>query len=1402
MTLDVVCRTLIRSQRNFLQLPRVLKRSCLLVFFCIASVSAQLVEDNYVFVPIEQNATLRGVNKITQDYQGFLWMATVGGGLIKFDGVNFTTYKQDYNQPYSLNSSIVYVVYEDSANRLWVGTEAGLNRYNRDLDIFEEVMIDPYVATTHKLPIRAIVEDQNGALILGTHYNGAYALNPETLKAIQIPLKTEYPIFEQQINSLVKNGKGTVFAGTNIGLFEYQDTVLKPVIYPNEKEDSVFQQAHIIESMLVDDDGSLWLGTFGLGIIKLSISPFNSLKSNHLRITDKRILALTQSPEGHILVGTENDGLFVLDKDGSIMENYRHNKDDSRSIKSNSIWSVFVDHQERIWMGTYNKGVAVSDKFFDKFKDLESIPNEPNSLQSSSVTAIIKDKKNRLWIGLDGGGIDVYDLERNEITHLSDPENPIAKGLNSLDVLSLFMDSADNLWVGTWKSGIFYLPKGQTSFVQYNMSNTAGGLLSNRIMSFAEDNNGVIWIGTFLEGLHAYDTKTKKFTQKNNQFFRKSTLDQRYVRKVFVGSDQSIWLGTSDGLFRAQPQANGDYTLSSMKEKMYQNKEVRIVVDVIVSIFEDKNKNIWVGTDGDGLFKYIPEEDTFVWYNGMNGLKHETVASIVEDTKGNIWLGGNKGLSYLDVNTEAFVHYDTNDGLLANDFNFNSVFSDADGILYFGSYNGITIVDLENIPVNRNLVTVSFTDFKLFNASVSPNSEKSPLEKAISETKEITLNHRQSVFTIDFVGINFTRPEKNQYAYFLEGFDEGWNYVGNRRSATYTNLAPGVYNFKVKATNNDGLWNDTPTQLKITVLAPWWNTKTAWLSYLLLFGIILYTVVKFADTTLREKRLAKFERDRRIQEEELHEKKIQFFTNISHEFRTPLTLILNPLEDLLQQTALQLPSVVTEKHKIIHKNASRLKRLIDELMDFRKLQLRKMAVNVSQIHVNDFVSEVISHFDEEASLKNIILSIETDDMPVSIWSDPGKLEKIIFNILSNAFKITPENGTITVGIFLPANKVIFPLISENEPLPAVEIYIEDTGTGINKEEVNRVFQRFYQVKHMNSQYIGGTGIGLEVVKSFTDLIKGTITVESEEGVGTRFRIFLPLGNSHFKPNELFSISINTGQTSKNSITYNNDYQDDAFLPMTKGLKKTLLLIEDNTELRAYIKHELEQEYNVLQASHGLDGLAIARHKIPDVIITDVIMPEMDGFEFCIQIRQELKTSHIPILMLTAKSMNEDWVKGIDSGADVYMSKPFDMKVLRAQLNQMMVSRQALIKKYLKDVKNTKIPDNTSMLDKDFITKVLDYIHKNIADEDLNVEQLAGDLHLSRSQLYRKIKSLTGQTANEFLRTVRLEKAKDFIESGDVSISEVCYQVGFSSPSYFTKCFKNHFGILPTELKRI
>ena len=685
---------------------------------------------------------------------------------------------------------------------------------------------------------------------------------------------------------------------------------------------------------------------------------------------------------------------------------------------------------------------------------------------------------------------------------------------------------------------------------------------------------------------------------------------------------------------------------------------------------------------------------------------------------------------------------------------------------------------------------------------MSPKTEDSPLNEVLFSTDELTLKPDQSVFTIDYASIDFTRPSDNSYAYILEGFDNSWNYVGNTKSATYTNIPAGNYTFKVKAANNDGFWTQDPIALAITILHPWYKQTWAITLYIVIIIILAYFAYTFTQNRIAEKRLIQYERDKRQQEEELNNRKLQFFTNISHEFRTPLTLIKNPIEDIITSKTYTFPKEIAAKHRSIFRNTERLIRLINELMDFRKLQFKKTVIKVEKISITSFCENIVAHFKEEAYQRNIALEVTSEEDDLGVYADPGMLEKIIFNLLSNAFKATPDNGLVSVSLKRTEEHIILPEISSESPVEALEIQVEDTGFGIPKKEIEKVFDPFYQVEGMNKQYYGGTGIGLEVVRSFLIMNKGKIEVSSQVNQGTTFKIYLALGKEHFDSSELLSTS---------ELIPEQEIEDSMIkLPqgsMTKDPAEsetekpnTLLIIEDNFELRTYLKEQLKVYYKVVEAINGEEGLEQALKIIPDVILTDVLMPQMDGVEFCRRLKKDIKTSHIPVLMLTAKAQTDDWLAGLDAGADAYINKPFNIKIVRSQLKQLIENRQKLFTKYFSELSTADLKANSTSIDKKFIAKVINYIYKNIDDPKLNVENLANELYLSRSQLYRKIKALTGQTANEFIRKIRLEKAKELLENGEESVSEIGYKVGFSTPSYFTRCFKSEFGKLPTDIK--
>ncbi|WP_188460089.1 two-component regulator propeller domain-containing protein [Marivirga lumbricoides] len=1343
----------------------------------------------YRFEIVENIPTQRAVATISQDDQGFIWMGTNGLGLFKYNGKDYQSYQFTESDSMSLSNSLIHVTYVDSKNRLWVGTEKGIDLYNREQDNFLHLNLSRNPKSSG-ISVQAIIENKQGDILVGTHEHGLFKIDNSLLKVSQIKVNDVPEIRNFLINSIVVFDS-RVLIGTIDGLYEWKDelSVITPLefITTNGKE----RINAPIKTMKVDSKGTIWIGSTRDGLYKVDGNENGRYEIEHFPLTSKRILSLLETPRKTILCGTENDGLFEIDREGKIIHHYLNSKFEINGVKSNSIWSLFLDNKDRIWIGYYNNGVGIYDKLYDRFGDIESKVNDPNSLQASSVTGILEDENGRLWIGMDGGGIDVVDFDKKDFIHLLNTNNTVAKGLASPDVQTLFKDSKGNIWVGTWDDGIYFLKRGSKSFINYSIETTKGEMMSNRILSFSEDSNGIIWMGTFSRGIHSFNPDTRKFAVYDQGSFLNERISYSDVRRVYVDSEDNVWIGSNEGLFKLRINS-GSYTLTSLSSRFYSNQD-NPYPSLILDIYEDSFKNIWIGTDGAGLCKYDMKTDSFQWVGSETGFNKVTVSTIIEDDQKSIWVGGNNGLSRIDREDSVIKNFTVNDGLLSNDFNNNAAYKSKRGLLFFGTYGGINYFNPRTLPVNLSTPKVYLTDLRIFNKPVKPGDPGSPLNKVISHTDQITLNHNQSVFTLDYASIDFTRPENIHFAYYLEGFETQWNYVKSARNATYTNLPAGTYTFKVKAANSDGVWNDQPTELIIKILPPWWLTHTAIALYFLSLLIIFYFVTQFINARLRAKRAIEQERMRHLQEEALNNKKIQFFTNISHEFRTPLTLILSPLNDILRETS-AVPEFFKGKIKTIHRNTMRLNRLIDELMDFRKLQFNTIPLNIESFNLKDLLSEIVDHFKEEAYHRNIELNFIISDQIKTIWADKGKLEKIVFNLLSNAFKSTANSGKISLHASIRPNH-IFKLIEEGATLSALEISIEDTGKGIAQEEIGKIFDRFYQIKDRNEQYYSGTGIGLEVVRSFVELHKGDIEVESRVGVGSKFRILIPYEK------EQYDLAGVVSTIEPHTILFNEKVPEVSGKGEVKEHKRTLLIIEDNLELRNYLIEELRSDYKVLNAEEGQEGLKKAKKYMPDVIITDVIMPNMNGYEFCNQLKGDLNTSHIPVLMLTAKAMPEDWVEGLEAGADVYLNKPFDMNIMKSHLKQLIINREKLFTKFMAGVSKPENDHATSSLDQQFILNIIKYIKENIRETNLNVEKLADDFSLSRSQLYRKIKVLTGLSANELIRKIRLERAKELLqENANISISEISYLVGFSSPSYFSKSFKDYFGILPNEVK--
>jgi signal transduction histidine kinase/DNA-binding response OmpR family regulator len=1375
---------------------------CYFVF--INYVFSQNRFENYQFRTIQETTSLRAISTIIQDGNSFIWIGTNGAGLYRYDGVNYFGYQYNQKKMGSISSNLIYTTFVDSSNNLWVGTDEGLCLYNRDLDNFTKINIQDAIVKGYDEPIsvKTIIQDNKGNLILGTYGFRLLKLNIKTLKVSMF----ESEFFNKpntQIKSSVKNKHGIIYLGTNYGLLEIDlNGKVKQVYKDKFKREPLVED---IESLVIDKFGFIWLGTVSNGLMKIKPEMDNYQFENYF-ITKNKILSILQSSKDYIICGTENDGMFVINYKGQVEQKYLHSKYNKFSLKSNSVWSLYEDKENRLWLGYYNKGLGVFDKPNNKFDAVESLINNENSLQTSSVTAVVKDKTGKLLISIEGGGLDIYDPNDKSFIHVNKKNQNYYSGLEADDIQTLFIDSKQNIWLGSWSHGIYFLKKGTTRFINYNTTNTAE-LKSDRVFSFSEDSKGRVWIGTFIKGLHYFDNVSNRIIYCGSKAFVDKSLDNAFIRKVFVDSDDVVWVGTILGLFQVSLQPDSTFKVLAMRDEMIKNRNKHISIQTILTIYESNDKTIWIGTDGGGLFSYNKKNKKFSNYNDFPGFTERSIRAIISDNNGCLWVSGGSGLTQLDFKNKKSINYTKSDGLIVNEFNNNAVFKDGNGELYFGSYEGVNYFNPNQIKKTEKAPRLYFSDFKLFNHSIKPNQDSSPLTKVISQTKQIELNYTQSVFTIEYVGINYNFSKKNQYAYYLEGFEKNWNYVGNNTTATYTNLAPGNYIFKVKSANADGSWSPIPLELKIKVLPPWWKTFWAYLVY----ASILIFLVKYLNTIyqnrFKAKQLIILEKEKSLQQEKLNNKKLQFFTNISHEFRTPLTLIINPLEDILRTK--NLSPDIHNKLKIVHKSSDRLSRLINELMDFNKLQFNKIQLQVKKIEVIGFTKEIIGYFNEEAASRNITINFEFTFDELDDWLDPKMFEKIIFNIISNAFKFTPDNGSITISIDkLDMDNSL--LINGNKT-PSFSITINDTGAGIRKKDLNRIFDRFYQVNNVNKVYYGSTGIGLEVVKEFVELHKGKINVESELGEGTKFTVTFPLGKSFYNKNEILnevykleknktkpSLELNKNKTNGDDDGFDNET---TVVNVSESEKAyTVLIVEDNTELRNYLKQELSKIYKVIAAENGQIGYELAVKKLPDLIITDVIMPVMDGLQMCKKIKGDLKTSHIPLLMLSAKAMVKDRLEGIDSGADMYLSKPFEFDILKSSLAQLITSRQIMFKKFYTGItKDGK--EKTTSLDNDFIQKTLHFITENINNPQLSVELLSDKVFLSRSQMYRKIKTLTGVSVNEFIRNVRLEKAKQLIEQGNDNMTDVGFKVGFTSPSYFTKCYKIKYGYLPTQEKK-
>ena len=1000
-----------------------------------------------------------------------------------------------------------------------------------------------------------------------------------------------------------------------------------------------------------------------------------------------------------------------------------------------------------------------------------------NSLSFEDVDKFTEDRQGNLWIGTNGGGLIYFNRKTGKFTQYKhDPGN--ANSLSNDIIVSLCIDHDQKLWVGTYFGGLDCFDGKVFTHYKHN-DKVAGSISDNRVWSILEDSSNRLWVGTFAGGVNIFDPSKKEF---NNPFKQKG-LTSPLVTAIFEDRDNNVWVCSYSGL---------DVILSKSGRVVHythNDSANSLIADNVNGITQDNRGLLWIATR-EGVSILNLKVNRFTSLTKVSGLPDNNILNILEDNSGKIWLSTSNGLCRITLTpkndgfTFQFENFNETDGLQGREFNENAALKTRAGEIIFGGGHGFNIFDPLSIRPNSNKLKLVFTNFQLFNKNVKPGEAidgHSVLSRSISETKSITLNHNENVFTIEFAALNFFNA-KLKYQFMLEGFDNGWTTVDNTaRKVTYTNLDGGDYTFKVRTVNLDDTRNTDSITLKIKVLPPFWKSTPGYIIYLIIISGILLFIRQMGVQKLRRKFAVEQERKEVERMYEVEKLKTKFLTNVSHEFRTPIALIMAPVDKMINQTTdtdkkLQLD--------MIKKNARRLLNLVNQLLDFRKMEAGETKLNIRTGDIIKFIKEIALSFTDIAVSKHIVFVFDTEIESLTADFDHDKVERILFNLLSNAFKFTPSGGHVSVLVSLVGGQ-------SEETGRSIEIKVIDTGIGIGQDKKERIFDRFFQNDVPGSIVNQGSGIGLAIAKEFVTMHKGKISVESDIGHGSCFTVHLPVSVTDGR-----SPDMSTGDNEFEKIAVANEVTSKNILKA--GEKQTVLLIEDNDDFRFYLKDNLKEHFHIIEASNGKEGWQKALALHPDIIVSDISMPEMNGMDLCRKIKNDERTSHIPIILATAITGQEEELKGLKIGASDYMTKPFNFEVLLSKIKNLLQLRATFKKTYTRQLDFQLNEAEIPSADEKFMRDVIEHIEQNMLNPALSVNELSKHMGINRNTLYKRLLMITGKSPVEFIRLLRLKKAAHLLENGEMTIAEVSYQVGFNTPHYFTKSFKDEFNMLPSE----
>ena len=1329
---------------------------------------------------VEHGLSSANVGAIYQDRTGYIWFGAYNG-VDRYDGYGFTSYKYP-GDSVILRNEFPGSICEDDEGNIWIASHSGgIEKLNPKTNTFTNYLPEPQQPKNDWSNfVLSIYADKNNVMWVGTG-NGFYRFNNsnQSFTAFEPDENDPYSLGHHSVNAIYEDRSGTLWLATGGGLDRFDREANKFYHYwhyPNngwgERETAMFWVLSILE----DNSEIIWLGT-DEGLVEFDRKTEKFVRhvyrhNNSIIRPNNIILSICEVGSSNLWLATQG-GLAVFNKSSKKFSYQVYDEKNINGLSGNLLKSILKDKSGSVWISTTLGGVNkidLPDTFFEKYL---FDPLKDESIASDNILSLYESDDRKIWIATTKG-LDRFDIKTRKFT---------GKPLYS-EFSAVFQDCEGNILVSPNIGGLYKLTD-KNKWLSY--IDSTDGSYSDRFVSFHQTKRDHFWIGNLTGNLYLFDELThqrKRVANINNA-----------VNVICEDSFGLVWFGgIATGLFCFNTKQDTVFQFSSkLNEKSSLND------NSIIAIFEDHSANLWVGTNK-GLNLYNSEANTFTRFSGKDDFFADGVRQILEDDAGNLWISTRDGMAKFNPITKQSVNYYSSSQFSGIEFLSQVGCRTKDGYLYFGGRKGFIRFNPDSVKENPFVPPIVITSFRKF-------------ERPFPFGSGVELSHKDNFISFEFAALSYVNSKENQYAYMMEGVDNDWIYCGTRRYASYPNIEPGEYIFRVKGSTSNRIWNEAGTTLRIKINPPWWNTNWAYFLFFLLILTIIYFTWKMQVNKIKMKHVYEMSRFEAQKLHEVDEIKSRFFTNISHEFRTPITLIMGPSKQILQKSN---DEKIKTEADLIHRSAIKLNRLVDELLDISKIESGEMKLKACPVNLVSVVKGTALSFQSLAERKKIKFKLSTDEEEIITYIDRDKFDKILNNVLSNAFKFTPEGGKVEVIISCQAELVSASLANSkipkqvrNEGYGFAEITIRDTGIGIPKNQLDKIFDRFYQVDGSHTRMYGGSGIGLSLTKELIALHKGRIEVESEEGKGTTFRLLFPLGKSHLSKEEIceeekcgkvdqdkdedkdkdeLSLLLEQRIRSKNFASEN--YEIEAV--------PTLLIVEDNPDVRKYISMILENQYSIIEAADGEEGLNKSFECIPNIIISDIMMPKMDGFVMCYKLKTDSRTSHIPIIMLTAKATIENKISGLEIGADDYIIKPFEADELKARIKNLLEQRKRLHEHFRQHGLLELDEKNITPIDKKFLEKCIEVINKHIADTSFGVEVLAENMLVSRSVLLKKIEALIGESPIELIKRIRLHSAAKLIEKNFGNVSQIALEVGFNNPSYFAECFKKQFGVSPSQ----